>query len=166
MFPPALSALPLARPIPYRSAAHPDGLDLNTLLIASPLSTFFMRVRGHRLRDWGVHDGDLLLIDRAIDPRPGQLVVAAHGGRFLLRPLVAEGEGWQLAPLGAAEVPIPLDRQDPLASGLFGVAVQAVHHLLQRREGAQRQTPKAGAYSPLQADWPSASGWSEASAEG
>ncbi|MFI0402011.1 MAG: hypothetical protein ACH34U_03730 [Cyanobium sp.] len=27
--------------------------------------TFYMRVRGHRLRSWGVHDGDLLLIDRS-----------------------------------------------------------------------------------------------------
>jgi DNA polymerase V len=130
MPPRALDDLPLARPIPYRSAADPDGLDLNTLLIPSPLTTFFMRVRGHRLRAWGVQDGDLLLIDRAIDPRPGHLLVVARGGRFLLRSLVAEEERWQLAPLAAAEAPIPLDRLDPHSSGVFGVAVQTVHHLL------------------------------------
>lgn len=57
------------------------------LLIAHPLSTFTMQVRGHRLRRWGVHDGDLLLIDRSSEARPGHLVVVAHGGRFVLRPL-------------------------------------------------------------------------------
>jgi DNA polymerase V len=129
----ALGDLPLAQPIPYRSTAEPDGLDLNTLLIPSPLTTFFMRVCGHRLRDWGVHDGDLLLIDRAIDPRPGHLLVVAFGGRFLLRPLLMEGEHWHLAPLSAAEAPIPVDRRDPLDSGVFGVAVLAVHHLLKGR---------------------------------
>ena len=36
-------------------------------------------MRGHRLRSWGVHDGDLLLVDRSIEPAPGHLVVVAHG---------------------------------------------------------------------------------------
>ena len=78
MAPLALDDLPLAQPIPYRSAADPDGLDLNTLLIPSPLTTFFMRVRGHRLHDWGVRDGDLLLIDRAIDRCNGSVSAAAR----------------------------------------------------------------------------------------
>jgi DNA polymerase V len=139
MDPPVLADLPLAQPIPYRSAAHPDGIDLNTLLIPSPLTTFFMRVRGHRLGAWGVRDGDLLVIDRAVDPHPGHLLVVARSGRFLLRPLVVEGGQWHLAPLGNAEAPIPLDALDPLASGLFGVAVQAVH------QGPGRRAARSGA---------------------
>lgn len=131
---PEFCALPLALPIPYRSSATPQGLDLNSLLIPGPLTTFFMRVRGHRLQAWGVHDGDLLLIDRGIDPAPGHLVVVAHGGRFLLRLLVAEGDRWSLAPLSPHEGPILLDPLEPLDSGLFGVAVQSVHHLLRSRQ--------------------------------
>lgn len=144
-----LADLPLAQPIPYRSAADPDGLDLNTLLIPSPLTTFFMRVRGDRLRDWGVRDGDLLLIDRAIAPRPGHLLVVAHGGRFLLRPLRVEGEQWHLAALAISEPPIPLDRRDPLDSGLFGVAVQAVHHLLTKREPGRGAEARRNGRTPF-----------------
>jgi DNA polymerase V len=151
MGPLVLDDLPLAQPIPYRSAAHPDGLDLNTLLIPSPLTTFFMRVRGHRLTAWGVRDGDLLVIDRAVEPRPGHLLVVAHGGRFLLRPLVVEDGRWQLASLSPAEAPIPLEGLETASSGLFGVAVQAVHHLFKRRDAATgpqraRRTPHS---SPL-----------------
>jgi DNA polymerase V len=147
----ALDDLRLAEPIPYRSAAHPDGIDLNTLLIPSPLTTFFMRVRGHRLGDWGVRDGDLLMIDRAIDPRPGHLLVVAYGGRFLLRPLVVEGGRWQLASLGRAEAAIPLEGLETATSDLFGVAVQAVHHLLKRPDAAAppRQTRGRWQRSPL-----------------
>jgi DNA polymerase V len=128
--PSELCDLPLALPLPYRSSADPDGLDLNVLLVSQPLTTFFMRVHGQRLHAWGVREGDLLLVDRAIEPQPGHLVVVAHEGRFLLRPLVVRGDQWQLAALGPREGPIPMNRADLLASGLFGVAVQAVHHLL------------------------------------
>ncbi|MFM7641532.1 MAG: LexA family protein [Cyanobium sp.] len=128
-----LADLPEGIPIPYRSAEAPDGLDLNGLLIAHPLSTFYMRVRGHRLRRWGVHDGDLLLIDRSIDPQPGHLVVVAHGGRFLLRPLEVEGGSWQLAAISPGEAPLALDPGDLEISGLFGVGVAVVHHLRRRK---------------------------------
>ena len=130
--------LPEAIPIPYRSAEEPDGLDLNGLLIPNPLSTFYMRVRGHRLRSWGVHDGDLLLIDRAIEPRPGHLVVVIHAGRFLLRPLEVEGDNWHLAPLGPEEAPLALDPRDLMESGVFGVGAAVVHQLLRPSQDRRR----------------------------
>jgi DNA polymerase V len=58
-----------------------------------------------------VHDGDLLLIDRSIEPRHGHLVVVAHGGRFLLRSLEVEGENWQLAPISPEEAPVRNDSE-------------------------------------------------------
>jgi hypothetical protein len=55
-------------------------IDLNIELIPSPLSTFFMRVSGDAMRGDGILDGDLLVIDRSIDARPGMAVVATCGG--------------------------------------------------------------------------------------
>jgi DNA polymerase V len=138
MSPLKLADLPEAIPIPYRSAEAPDGLDLNGLLIAHPLSTFYMRVQGHRLRSWGVHDGDLLLIDRSIQPSHGHLVVVAHKGRFLLRPLEVEGDNWHLAPLGPEETPLALDPGDLVESGLFGVGAAVVHQLLRPSQDRRR----------------------------
>jgi SOS-response transcriptional repressor LexA len=143
-----LADLPEAVPIPYRSAEAPDGLDLNSLLIAHPLSTFFMRVKGDRLRGWGVHDGDLLLIDRAIEPLPGHLLVVAHGGRFLLRPLEVDGDVWRLAPLGPGEASLPLNREDLLASGVFGVGMVAVHSMLIRAATTRRKQDNTGSPGP------------------
>ena len=45
-------------------------IDLNLELIPRPLSTFFMRVSGDAMRGDGIVDGDLLVIDRSVDPGP------------------------------------------------------------------------------------------------
>ena len=72
-------------------------------------------------------DGDLLVIARSIQPMPGHLVVVAHRGVFLLRPLLREDAGWFLAPLAPEEAPIPVEIDDVHGSPLFGVAVHGIH---------------------------------------
>ena len=52
------------------------GLDLNSLLIPHPISTFLWRVSGEAMQGAGIFDGDLLLVDRSLQPRPGRVVVA------------------------------------------------------------------------------------------
>lgn len=51
-------------------------LDLNELLIKHPSSTYLFRVGGHHWSDQGVYDGDIAVVDRALRPRPSDLVVA------------------------------------------------------------------------------------------
>ena len=63
-------------------------LDLNELLISSPASTFLLRAQSNRL---GVSRGDILVVDRGVEPRNGQLVVGVEAGEMrLLRAPVAE----------------------------------------------------------------------------
>ena len=52
------------------------GIDLNDQLIRHPTSTFFLRVSGESMLGAGIHHGDLLVVDRSLDPRPGRVVVA------------------------------------------------------------------------------------------
>lgn len=104
-------------------------IDLNRELIPSPLSTFFMRVCGDAMRGDGIVDGDLLVIDRSIDPRPGQVVVAVHAGRFLVRRLERRrGRLWLLASDGGRE-PLLLPGDEGGEPELWGVVLHAVHHL-------------------------------------
>lgn len=123
------SSLPLGQPIPCRGDAPEDQLDLHSALVPNPACTFFMRVSGDRMRDHGVHNGDLVVIDRSVEPHSGSVVVVAHQGVFLMRPLVRQGEQWLLHPLRATEVGIPLDLEADDRSGFFGVVVHVVHHL-------------------------------------
>jgi DNA polymerase V len=124
-----LAELPLGQPIPCSVSSGAEGLDLHGALVPDPICSFYMRVSGHGLRSHGIHDGDLLVIDRSVEPRSGDVVIVAHQGVFLLRPLRRQGEQWLLEPLRAGEGVIVVDLESFDRSGLFGVVAHAVHHL-------------------------------------
>ena len=60
-------------------------LDLNRELIRHPAATFFARVVGDSMRDADVAEGDLLVIDRSLEPQNGNMVVCFIDGEFTLK---------------------------------------------------------------------------------
>lgn len=118
-------------------------IDLNRALIASPLSTVLMRVEGDAMGADGLHDGDLLVIDRALDPVPGCLVVALWEGRFIVRRLRrdAASRPWVLLESSdGMSAPIGLDDGQGTGARLWGVVRHAVH-LLAPSSGKQPHWP-------------------------
>jgi DNA polymerase V len=71
-------------------------LDLNDILVRHPLATFMMRVSGNSMHDEGIDDGDLVLVDRAITPSNGHVVIAVIDGEFTCRRLSAQGDAIRL----------------------------------------------------------------------
>lgn len=61
-----------------------QGLNLNTLLIQNGASTFMMRIAGDDWQALGIWNSDIALIDRALQPRSGDIVVWLHEGSFAL----------------------------------------------------------------------------------
>ena len=66
-------------------------IDVLDNLVKHPQATFQMRVRGESMREAGIQEGDVVLVDRAIAPRSGQIVVAVVDGEFTVKQL------WQRA---------------------------------------------------------------------
>lgn len=60
-------------------------IDLTEILIKHPQATFLLRVRGESMREAGIFDGDTLVVDRAIKPRHGHIVVAVVDGEFTVK---------------------------------------------------------------------------------
>lgn len=60
-------------------------IDLGKLLISHPQATFFMRARGYSMVESGIFDNDILVVDRAIRPRHGHIVVAVVNGDFTVK---------------------------------------------------------------------------------
>ncbi|MGA0032216.1 MAG: LexA family protein, partial [Burkholderiales bacterium] len=52
-----------------------------------PEATFFMRVKGDSMTGAGIHDGDLLVVDRSLEPASGRVVVAALDGELTVKRL-------------------------------------------------------------------------------
>ena len=80
--------------ISFGSPASESGvtrLDLNDILIRHPLAAFLMGIAGGSMRDAGIEDGDLALVDRAIDATHGRVVIAVVDDEFVCRRLVQRG---------------------------------------------------------------------------
>lgn len=52
-------------------------IDLNEFLVKHPATTFFAKVKGSEMAEAGIQDGDFLIIDRAIKPVDGKIVIAS-----------------------------------------------------------------------------------------
>ncbi len=68
-------------------------LSLDEHLIQHRESTFFMRVAGHSMRDLGIFDGDLLVVDRSVPATHGCVVVAVINGEFTVKQLLYTPQG-------------------------------------------------------------------------
>lgn len=60
-------------------------LDLNQFLIKHPAATFFVRVEGDSMKNAGISNGDILIVDRAITPQSGQIIIAILNGEFTVK---------------------------------------------------------------------------------
>lgn len=73
-------------------------LDLNTLVIRHPEATFFARVEGDSMSGEGIAEGDILVVDKAVEPYDGCLAVAYIDGEFTLKRVYIEPDKIRLVP--------------------------------------------------------------------
>lgn len=74
----------------FPSQAEDDGgkrIDVLEHLVKHPQATYQMNVQGESMREAGIFHGDVVLIDKAISPRNGQIVVAVVDGEFTVKRL-------------------------------------------------------------------------------
>jgi len=64
-----------------------ERLDLTSILVSHPQATFFLRLRGDSMHDAGLFDGDLLVVNRALKPVNGDVVIAVVDGEFTCKTL-------------------------------------------------------------------------------
>ncbi len=62
-----------------------DRLDLNKHLIKYPAATFFVRVSGYSMTGAGIHPGDILVVDRALEPTDGKVIIAVVDGELTVK---------------------------------------------------------------------------------
>ena len=85
-----LQALPasIAAGFPSPAEDHQvERIDLMQQLVKHPQATYSMAVRGHSMEGVGIFDGDVVLVDRAVKPAHGQIVVAVVDNEFTCKQL-------------------------------------------------------------------------------
>ncbi|MBG0791502.1 MAG: translesion error-prone DNA polymerase V autoproteolytic subunit [Desulfovibrionaceae bacterium] len=100
-------------------------LDLNEHLVEHPEATFFVRVSGDSMIGAGIHDNDLLVVDRSRQPRSGNVVIALVDGEFTVKRLCRTATGLRLVPENP-DYP-PLEVTDETDFQVWGVVRHVVH---------------------------------------
>ncbi|WP_336755534.1 translesion error-prone DNA polymerase V autoproteolytic subunit [Pantoea sp. USHLN298] len=100
-----------------------DRLNLNTLLIAHPGATYFVKVSGDSMVGAGIGDGDLLVVDRSLSACHGNIVIAAVDGEFTVKEL-RKHPYLQLVPHNSNYSPITF--QDAEELQIFGVVTFSI----------------------------------------
>lgn len=79
---------------PSPAEDYADGrLDLNDYLVAHEAATFYVRVKGHSMTGAGILDGDILAVDRALEPRSGDTVLAVIDNELTVKLLQRQKGG-------------------------------------------------------------------------
>lgn len=60
-------------------------IDLNEELISNPVATFFVRVKGHSMKNASINDEDVLIVDRSLPVKNGDIVVAVIDGELTVK---------------------------------------------------------------------------------
>ena len=81
---------------------YADGIDLNRALITNPAATFCARVIGDSMVEAGINEGDLLIIDRSLNPHDGNIAVCFIDGDFTVKRLSVRDDGVFLTPANAS----------------------------------------------------------------
>ena len=113
---------------PSPAADYEEGkLDLNKHLIKNPVATFFVRVTGDSMLKAGIHSGDLLVVDRSIETRDKNVVIAVVNGELTVKRirirknklmLIAENDAYQNQEIN-----------DQIDFEVWGVVTNVIHAL-------------------------------------
>ena len=100
-------------------------LDLNELLIKNPAATFFVRVAGDSMIGTGIHHGDILVVDRSLEPVSGNIVIAVYSGELTVKRLIYDGNEGRLVAENPAYSPLIISEEN--GCEIWGVVTSVVH---------------------------------------
>lgn len=114
-------------PIPVEGDVDRE-VDLNDFLVERPAATFFVKVKGDMLKDVGISDNDILIIDTSIEPTDGKFVIASVNDELAVR-FYREIEGERFLESHTGQF-LSLDNDKALIEfQLLGIVTKVIHSL-------------------------------------
>lgn len=116
-------------PSPAADYAEPP-LSLDELVNVGAYSTFLVRARGHSMQPL-IRDGDVLVVDKSVDPSPDDVVVAVVAGEFTVKRLGSVGGRDALIPENKSMAPIIIGEDEQVE--IWGVVKWTLSDLSRNR---------------------------------
>ena len=101
-------------------------IDLNKHLIKNPSTTFYGRVRGNSMIDAGIHDGDLLVIDKSLEPQSDKIAVCFIDGEFTVKRILIEKDTVWLIAENKDYQPIKVTKENELL--IWGIVTNVIKY--------------------------------------
>jgi DNA polymerase V len=102
-------------------------IDLNRQYVRHPTATFFVRVQGTSMIGAGIHNGDMLVVDRSLEAQSGSVVIAIINGELTIKRLVIKGDEVWLMPENPEFQPLLITEGMELQ--VWGVVAHVIHSL-------------------------------------
>lgn len=99
-------------------------IDLNKELIKHPNATFYGRVKGESMKNVGISDGDLLIIDKSLEPINGKIAVCFIDGEFTLKRIKLETDYCLLLPENEDYQPIKVTQENDFM--IWGILIHVI----------------------------------------
>lgn len=100
-------------------------LNLEELIVRRPTSTFYVRVEGDAMKASGIHDKDILVVDRSLNATNGSILVVTIDDEVLIRRLIKQGDRRFLVTDDASMPPIPVEHNTQWM--IWGVVTYLIH---------------------------------------
>jgi DNA polymerase V len=102
-------------------------IDLNKHLIKNPSTTFYGRVKGDSLIDVGIHDGDLLIVDKGLEPVNDKIAVCFIDGEFTVKRIKIEKDIVWLIAENKDYPPIKVTKDNDFM--IWGIVINVIKYL-------------------------------------
>lgn len=99
-------------------------IDLNKELIKHPSSTFYARVKGDSMQDMGISNGDLLVVDKSLEPKNGKVAVCFIDGEFTVKSIKIEKDTCWLIPANSKFKPIKVTSENDFL--IWGIVIHVI----------------------------------------
>jgi DNA polymerase V len=121
-----IGSVPAGYPSPL-SEQDKELVDINGHLIRNEIATYIFRVQGNAMIDAGIFDGDVLIVDRSIEPKHNDIVLATLNNQFILKRLYQQAGLVKLISENPIYTPIVIKEKDDFA--VWGVVTNSIHKL-------------------------------------
>lgn len=99
-------------------------IDLNKHLIKHKETTYFAKVKGHSMKNAGIYDGDLLVIDKSIEPQDNKIAICQIDGEFTVKRIKIEKDVVWLIAENEDYAPIKVTPENELM--IWGIVVYSI----------------------------------------
>lgn len=101
-----------------------ETLSMDKILVKNPLATFYAKADGNSMTGAGIDDGDVMVIDRSLEPRDGKIAVCFIDGEFTVKRIKLDKEGFYLMPENKDFQPIQVAEDNKLI--IWGIVTYVI----------------------------------------